>query len=315
MKVAVWGLGKHSINKIIPALSSSSNLTLYGVCSRNPKTIDDVSSKFECKKWLSPESMLKDNQLDVVYLSTPAGLHYIHGLKVISSGKHLWCEKPITTSPKQTTSLLEESIKADVSVCEGFMYLYHPHFISLKEIISNNFLGEIKKIHCVFDLPKLDNPGYRNQKELGASALYDLGVYPISIILSLFKRSAIEIVSKEIQFEESNSYDVEGSLNLKINKKIECLLEWAYDKTYRNEIIIEGTNSSLSTEYIFSKDSDYVPYFNIIDKNKTSSIFKIEQANHFELMLDSFYISSKDRCLSRLERDIIQDRSIFLEQI
>ena len=315
MKVAVWGLGKHSINKIVPVLSDNKNLSLYGVCSRNKTTIDDVSEEYECKKWLCPETMLRDNKLDVVYLSTPAGLHYVHGQKVISSGKHLWCEKPITTNHKETISLIDQSIKADISVCEAFMYLYHPHFIRLKEIIHSNLLGKIKNIHCVFDLPTLDNPGYRNKKELGASSLFDLGVYPISIILSLFKSSNIEITNKEIKFEETNSYDIEGSLNLRINKEIECLLEWAYDKTYKNEILIEGTKSSLSTEYIFSKDSDYLPYFNIIEKNKTRSIIETEKANHFELMLNSFYLSSKDLSSSQLQKDFILDRSLFLKQI
>ena len=128
-------------------------------------------------------------------------------------------------------------------------------------------------------------------------------------------RTVISIINKEIKFEETNSYDIEGSLNLRINKEIECLLEWAYDKTYKNEIIIEGTKSSLSTEYIFSKDSDYLPYFNIIEKNKTRSIIKTEKANHFELMLNSFYLSSKDLSSSQLQKDLILDRSLFLKQI
>ena len=314
MKIAVWGLGGHSIKNILPAVKEIKDLELVGVLTRNKEVSKRCAENFNCKSWNNSQEMFSED-IDVVYLATPPGLHYEQGLEILNAGKHFWCEKPLVTKFDDALRLAKLSREKELSVCEGFMYLFHPHFIRLKEIIHSDLLGKIKNIHCVFDLPTLDDPGYRNKKELGASSLFDLGVYPVSIILSLFKSSNIEIINKEIRFEEPNSYDIEGSLNLRINKEIECLLEWAYDKTYKNEIIIEGTRSSLSTEYIFSKDSDYLPYFNIIEKNKTRSIIKTEKANHFELMLNSFYLSSKDLRSSQLQKDLILDRSLFLQQI
>ena len=87
------------------------------------------------------------------------------------------------------------SDQRNLSACEGFMYLYHPQFIKLKEYIDKRKLGKIKSINCRFGLPKLDNPGFRFSRKLGGSCLLDVGSYPLSAILALFpdKESKVKI--------------------------------------------------------------------------------------------------------------------------
>ena len=60
MKVAVWGLGKHAIKNILPALKKSPNLELYGVFSRNKDVVDNCEKNFHCSSWPTSEEMLKE---------------------------------------------------------------------------------------------------------------------------------------------------------------------------------------------------------------------------------------------------------------
>ena len=64
--------------------------------------VKDCSIKWGCSSWDTTEDMLIDSNLDIIYLSTPPGLHYEQGMRVLRSNKHLWCEKPITLNFKQT---------------------------------------------------------------------------------------------------------------------------------------------------------------------------------------------------------------------
>ena len=314
MRVAVWGLGQHAINNIIPALQASSHFTLYGVCSRNISNLEKISGEFLCNSWKTPEEMLQDNSIDVVCLSTPPGLHYSQGLMILNSQKHFWCEKPLTTNNQNSLELLSIAKSRKLSIFEGFMYLYHPQFLKLKEILLEELLGTLKEIKIRFELPKLDNPGYREAKDLGASALFDLGVYPISLILNLFGKRNINILSVDLN-DGIDGFDLGGKIIIEINHKLRCSMEWSYNKEYLHEISIKGSNGVLFSENIFSKKPDYLPYFKIMDQN--DNFYKIEstKANHFELMLDSFYWSIEDQEKMDIQRDAILEVSDFIDQI
>ena len=58
-KIAVWGLGKHAINRILPAIKEVNGLELVGVCSRNETVVREYSKKLDCCGWTNPEDMLK----------------------------------------------------------------------------------------------------------------------------------------------------------------------------------------------------------------------------------------------------------------
>ena len=44
INIAVWGLGRHSISRIIPALSCIEELSVVGVCSRNPESVEKYAT-------------------------------------------------------------------------------------------------------------------------------------------------------------------------------------------------------------------------------------------------------------------------------
>ena len=317
-RVAIWGLGKHAINNIIPAIANSTYLELYGCHSRNQQIVKDCSIKWGCSSWDTTEDMLMDSNLDIIYLSTPPGLHYEQGMRVLQSDKHLWCEKPITLDFEQTKELVHCSEKRSLSLCEGLMYLYHPQFIRLKEYLDNKTLGKIKTIHCRFGahwILSSATPGFRFNKKLGGSSLFDVGCYPLSIILALFPDEEINILDSEITKTDSDSVDLDGSVNLKIGSQINCFLEWAYNRAYRNDIDIWGEEGSLYADNIFSKKTNYKPQFLLRDLygNQTKEV--IESSNHFEKMLEHFFHSLNDKTKTDEERKRVINLSKLLEKI
>src|SRR5438093_7719558 len=124
VRVAVWGLGRHAIDKILPALAAADGLELYGVCSRNPSTVANCSMRWQCRGWTDVEDMFTDQQVEIVYVATPIALHAEHGIAVLTAGKHLWCEKALTTRLSDTLQLLSLSRELGLSVREGHMYLH-----------------------------------------------------------------------------------------------------------------------------------------------------------------------------------------------
>src|SRR5688572_20443132 len=226
LRVAVWGLGRHAINKILPALSSTRGLELYGVCSRNAASVSGCAESLGCKAWTDAGAMLRDPQVDIVYVATPIGLHAEHGRLVLDAGKHLWCEKPLTGRLRDTVLLLELGGQKRLSVCEGFMYLHHPQFRKLCDYVAEGRLGSLKSIRCRFGIPRLDHPTFRTDPELGGGALLDVGCYPVSAIQALFTREDLDVRYASVIARNGSSVDTDGSAVIALPGGAIASLEW-----------------------------------------------------------------------------------------
>jgi len=314
LNIVVWGLGRHAIKNILPAIINCRGLKLYGVCSRNNETVLKTKLEYGCKGWTDYDQMLKDSEADVVYLSTPIALHYLQGKAVIEATKHLWCEKPLTQSVAEAEELVGLSSTMNVSIAECFMYLYHPQFIYLQKILTSGKLGTVKTINCRFGIPPLESPGFRNNIELGGSALLDVACYLTSAMIGLFPDATPEVLFSEISAEAGFSVDTSGKSLLRI-EDADIILDWSKINSYRNEIDIWGTYGSISTNLIFSKPKDYIPHFHFKDIHGKESVEETSSSDHFMEMFKVFieYISDKNK--GEGEKKMILQRAALLEKI
>ena len=315
MKIAVWGLGNHAINKILPALKENEHLDLYGVYSRNNDVVDKCKKKFDCLSWESPDAMLDDPHLDVVYVTTPTGIHASQGKMILESKKHFWCEKPFTSSHKQTKELIKLSIDKNLSVAEGFMYLYHPQFLWLKDYLKQYSNEEIINVDVKFTMPYPDKPGWRYNPQMGGSTLLDIGTYNLSIILELFENEIPEILFKEVKNIPSIPIDMNGRISLLYPSGTICNLFWGMGLPYRNEIDIVTSDGSIYSDKIFSKTDEYKPSFIIRDLNGNQKSIESINCNHFVRMFNYFFGLINNKHEAKKERDRILSLSEWTEKI
>lgn len=315
LRVAVWGLGRHAINKILPATSVASGLELYGVCSRNPDNVVSCAVRWNCQGWTDPAVMLLDPLVDIVYVATPIGLHYAHGKQVLNANKHFWCEKPLTCRLENTLELLQLSRSEGLSVCEGHMYLHHPQFKQLSSYVNEGRLGSIVSIGCRFGIPSLANPGFRSDPGLGGGALFDVGCYPISAIQALFPDVAMDVSYSSTRVPDESPVDTDGEAVISLANGVTARLEWRINCAYRNEIDIWGKEGSVFSDKIFSKPHDHVPVFRLRDAQGVETAEYGEVADHFALMLQYFRSTVSDLIASEVERQRIAGRAMVLQQI
>ena len=319
-KVAVWGLGLHATRNILPSLSSSKGIELYGVCSRDKQTVQKSAEAFNCLGWTDPFEMLQDSRVDVVYLSTPIGLHAEHGKLVLGARKHLWCEKPLGANLAQVQELVKLSRDQSVCLAEAFMYLYHPQFDRVREIIDSGKLGTIREVTLRFGIPPLETPGFRNDPALGGGAFLDVGSYPISAAAALFPKSEPRVTLSEIDFLPGIQVDTGGRAVLQCQNNadetpVNLTLQWGINCAYRNEIDLWGNLGSVSTERIFSKPADYVPKFMFRDLRGAESLQNGIAANHFTAMMRNFRGLIDDAQAAEDERIAIVRRAQLADKI
>jgi NDP-hexose-3-ketoreductase len=242
-------------------------------------------------------------------------LHAAHCKAILAAKKHLWCEKPLAMNLEQASELAALSRTRQLSLAEGFMYLYHPQFSRLAEILNSGLLGDILSVTCRFGLPPLARPGFRTSAELGGGAFLDVGCYPASAITSLFLGLSLEVVASEIRTAPGSPVDVDGCATLRCSSGAVITLDWGLARAYRNEIDIWGTQGSVSTDRIFSKPADFVPQFRFLDLNGRETLEPGRPGNHFVTMFEAFRKLVEDPAKAEHERGMIVRRVELMDEI
>ena len=311
INIVLWGIGQHSINKILPAINNCKSLNLYGLFSRNKKVLNKNKKKFDCKTWLNSNQMLKDSNIDVIYLATPIGLHFEQAKKILNFNKHVWIEKSLAKNYNEVSHLISLAKKKNKVICEAFMYFYHPQFLYLKNVLKKKQLGNVKKIEIYFAFPHISKNNWRYTNKLGG-AILDIGCYPISAILKLFDRQ-VKIIYKNININK-NKADVDGLALLKMQNKIFCYINWGFGHSYRNEMIIWGEKGKLYADKIFSKLNNKESRV-FITKNFKTSVKKFSKVNQFELMLNNFIYTINNNKLRKEHYKFCLEQSLLISKI
>lgn len=314
VRIAIWGLGRHAILRIIPALLSINEYSIIGVCSRSNEIVEKYSKELNCKAWTSPEPMLTDENVDVVYISTPIGIHASHVKQVLESGKHAWCEKPLTCDLKDTTELIYIAKKNKLMLAEALMYLYHPQFDEVKNFVESDN-GKVKSVVCRFGLPQLENPGFRADPSLCGGAFWDVAIYPISAVTELFSSQKVKVLFAEINNSNNSKVDTDGFAVLQFSGGTIAFLEWGLGFAYKNEIDVWSERESFFSKKIFSKSNDYQPEIQIQDLKGNETIRKIKKSEQFILMFCKFNEVLSSGMYLKEDYEMVNKRAIVMNKV
>jgi len=315
INLAVWGLGRHALMRILPAIKLINEISLVGVCSRNKELVTDVSSNLNCIGWTSSEDMLANDSVDVVYISTPIGVHYIHATKALKAGKNVWCEKPLTCNYDDSKRLILLAQENNKMLVEAFMFLYHPQFERVRLYITEKSNGAVQSLSCKFGIPNLENPGFRLNNGLGGGAFWDIASYPFAAVTSLFGFKKIKILYSEINNKNDLEVDSDGRALLRFSSGVLAYLEWGMNISYRNEIDIWSEKGSLFTDKIFSKPDNYHTKFKYRNLKGEEYFENGEKSDQFINMFKDFYRIYFSPTLIIREYELILKRAKLLDEI
>jgi predicted dehydrogenase len=129
----------------------------------------------------SYEDLVADPAVDVVYVATPHALHLDNARLAFEAGKHVLCEKPLTLDVAAAEEMVRLAHRHDRFLMEAMWTACHPAVLALRERLASGELGTPRHLHAELgfrvDAPPEDrmlNPS------LGASALLDMGIYPLT---------------------------------------------------------------------------------------------------------------------------------------
>ncbi len=204
MNKVKWGiLGTANIARwgMIPGMKQADNCELYAIAGRRIEKAKSYQETFGFEKaYGSYEELLADPQVQAVYVPLPNDIHIKWVKEALRAGKHVLCEKPLAMNASEVEEMFATADKEGKLLMEAYAYLHSPYVASLKETVASGIIGDVDYIETAF-ITQGYKEDFRLHKELGGGAMYDLGCYCTTMILSLID-SEPEFVKASAEFTD-----------------------------------------------------------------------------------------------------------------
>src|SRR5450432_4290756 len=112
--------------------------------ARHALSADAFAHEFSVKHvHYSYESLVKDNEVDVIYVATPHSHHHEHTLLCIENNKAVLCEKAFAINYKQAKEMIDAARNKNIFLMEAVWTKFLKPFNKAKEMIDTGMLGDI----------------------------------------------------------------------------------------------------------------------------------------------------------------------------
>lgn len=192
---AILGTGVVA-NEMAQALKNTGK-KVYAVGNRTQEKAVAFAEKYGIEKVYDDfHEMFQDDEVDVIYISTPHNTHIDFMMEALSNGKHTLCEKAITLNSEELEKAVRLAEEKNLVLAEAMTIYHMPLHKKLRKMVEEGAVGDIGMIQINFGSFKEYNMENRffNPKMAGG-ALLDIGVYAISLARCYLKSTPNQVVS------------------------------------------------------------------------------------------------------------------------
>ena len=142
IRVGIIGVGWGAIVHA-PAYQLVPEYELVALCSRRPEPLAKASERLGVTDTSTDwQSFVRRDDLDLISISAPVGLHHGMTMAALAAGKHVLCEKPAALDAEQARAMAEEAERRGVANGTCFEGRWGREHLSIWEMVRDGFLGQ-----------------------------------------------------------------------------------------------------------------------------------------------------------------------------
>ena len=240
---------------------------LLAIASKDSNKLKKIQEKFNIDNnycFNNYENLLKNNNIDIIYIALPTLFHHEWISKCLEKGKKVLVEKPATINSLEIIDIKKNYFDEKIFLSEAFMYMYHPQIKKTVELINGGEIGKLISMESSFGIDVLTKKnffGFKKKKrlnpenrifnkKLGGGAILDLGCYPVSFStliasqISKINHDKVEVlnIKKEIG---STDVDLDSYMELHFENNFISKVSASFAKNLGKKSKIIGTKGEL----------------------------------------------------------------------
>ena len=197
----------------------------------------------------SYEALLADPDIDTVYIPLPNTLHAEWAIKAAQAGKHVLCEKPLTTTRANARAMYDATRASKVMLLEAYPYWFQPQTRDLLHMADSGAIGAVRTVQASFGFTILKPEGnIRMSAEVGGGALLDAGSYPLSLIRLAMGCAPAKVLAHAQWADTGVEISMMATLLYADGRSAQ--MSCAMNVANHRRAVIMGTQGTIETEYI-----------------------------------------------------------------
>lgn len=194
-----WGLvgcGDIARKRVAPALRDLDSCELVSVSRADAARAESFAKEFGARRWHADwRDLLKDSEVDAVYIATPVHLHAGQAVAAAEAGKHVLCEKPMALSAAECVRMNAAAAANGVQLGVAYYRRFYPVLERVREILGSGEIG-VPVLAQVNTFGHFDPaPGHPrrwllDKAQAGGGPMFDLGCHRVEVLVSLFGDAA-----------------------------------------------------------------------------------------------------------------------------
>jgi len=190
LKMGVIGYGYWG-PKIVRNFVSTPGASVSAVCDVEEKALGQVKKSYpDMHVTHDCDEILNSADIDAVAIITPVSTHYDLARKALLNGKHVFIEKPFTSSQKQAEDLINVAERKNLTIMVDHTFLFCGAVKKIKQLIDEEVLGEL----YYFDSIRINLGLF--QKDV--NVVWDLAPHDLSIMNHIIGKNPVAIAATGI---------------------------------------------------------------------------------------------------------------------
>ncbi|ABC64748.1 Gfo/Idh/MocA family protein [Erythrobacter litoralis] len=206
------------------------------------------------------------DEIDAVAIAAPAVDHGRLAKLALEAGKPVYVEKPLALDLSEASEVAALAAEKGLPLMIGHLLQYHPAFVTLKQMVDQGAIGEVRHItsHRL-------NPGAIRTEE---NALWSMGPHDFSMTLGLAGEEPISVATLPVRVVNPNIPD-QYFVQLRFPSGITAQVVASWLSPYKeHKLTVLGTEGALVFEDTAAeRDRKLVIYRDYVDTSEATPRF------------------------------------------
>lgn len=227
---------------------------------------EKFSSEYGGKIFQSYSDLIASSDIDAVYVPLPPALHFRWAKKALENNKHVFVEKPSTTSSEDTCTLISLAKERKLALHENYMFAFHDQLKEIQNIVDSGRIGDVRLYRIDFGFPRRAQNDFRYSPALGGGALLDCGGYTLKYA-SMLLGETTKIEYARLNYTDEFKVDLYGSAALSNDKGQIVQVSFGMDNAYKCDLEVWGSRGRILTGRVLTAPAGFVPTYTLIDQD------------------------------------------------
>jgi len=200
IRIGIFGYGYWGPN-LARNFAETADCVVAGIADSRPERLAQALRRHPAATVTTDlEQLLRDPGIDAIAIATPVATHFDLAMRALAASKHVFVEKPVTTTSDEAAKLIDEAARRHLTLMVDHTFLYTPAVRKIRELCDNGSLGSL----YYYDAVRVNLGLFQHD----INVIWDLAVHDLSIMDFLLSESPCAVSATGVRHVADRGEDI-----------------------------------------------------------------------------------------------------------